>query len=190
MALFNKKLSLDEILKGLKELSPEDQAQVKEKMEDLYKAEDEREIDKIEEEKADDNEIKDEKSEEVADESEEIANDVDEVETEVMDGEETVAETEEKAGETEPTEEVEQIEKESLEQKAQDDELDTAQTARITVIEETLAKMQEVLDGIVDRLDKRDFGYNPSAPAQAQESTARRDAVLRGYAGDKAKNYF
>ena len=75
-----KMANLDEILKGIDKLSPEEQAKVKAKMEDLYKAEDEREIDKIEEDKAEDTEVKDEKSEEVKDESEEIGKDVDEVE--------------------------------------------------------------------------------------------------------------
>ena len=46
----------------------------------IDKAEDEREIDKIEEDKADDDDKKDEKKEEVKEESEEIGKDVDEVE--------------------------------------------------------------------------------------------------------------
>ena len=69
-----KKLTLDEILKGVDQLTPEEQEKVKAKMEDLYKAEDEREIDKVEEEKADSNEVKDEKKEEVSEENEEIGN--------------------------------------------------------------------------------------------------------------------
>ena len=80
MALFNKKLSLDDILKGIENLTPEEKEKVKAKVEDLYKAEDEREIDKVEETKADDAEVKDEKGEEVREESEEIGKDVDELE--------------------------------------------------------------------------------------------------------------
>ena len=53
---------------------------VEDKVEDIDKAEDEREIDKIEEGKADDDEKADEKAEEVKEESEEIGKDVDEVE--------------------------------------------------------------------------------------------------------------
>lgn len=78
-----KKLTLDEILKGVDELAPEEQEKVKAKMDDLYKAEDEREIDKIEEDKADSDAKKDEKAEEVSEESEEIGKDVDEVEEDV-----------------------------------------------------------------------------------------------------------
>lgn len=91
-----KKLSLDEILKGVDELTPEEQEKVKAKMDDLYKAEDEREIDKIEEEKSEDSEVKDEKKEEVSEESEEIGKDVDEVENDVETNEDAIEETEEK----------------------------------------------------------------------------------------------
>lgn len=52
---------------------------LREKEEDVEKAEDEREIDKIERDKAEDPEKKDEKSEEIAEESEEIGKDVDDL---------------------------------------------------------------------------------------------------------------
>ena len=52
---------------------------MEDKLEDIDKAEDEREIDKIEEDKADDVEKSDEKAEEVDEESEEIGKDVDEL---------------------------------------------------------------------------------------------------------------
>ena len=99
MALFKKeekKLTLDDILKGLEDLPEEDRAKVKAKMDDLYKAEDEREIDKIEEEKADSEDVKDKKKEEVSEESEEIGKDVDEVENDVETNEDAIEETEEK----------------------------------------------------------------------------------------------
>ena len=90
-----KKLTLDEILKGVDELTPEEQKKVKAKMEDLYKAEDEREIDKTEEEKSDDEEVKDEKAAEVSEESSEIGKDVDEVEEVIESNEDTKEEVEE-----------------------------------------------------------------------------------------------
>lgn len=116
MGLFNKtpkKLSLDEILTAIDNLSEDEKAEVKAKVEDLYKAEDEREIDKIEEDKADDTEVKDEKSDEVAEESEEIAKDVDTVEEEVETDEEpkTAEETTD-----EPTEETEEAIEEPTEE--------------------------------------------------------------------------
>ena len=80
-------MTLDEILKGIYELPEEDRAKVKDKMDDLYKAEDEREIDKIEEERAEDPETEEDKEEEKEEESEEIAKDVDEVEETAEDAE-------------------------------------------------------------------------------------------------------
>ncbi len=82
MGLFSKKITLDDIMKALPELSDEERAALHEKTGDLYKAEDEREIDKIEEEKADSDTKADEKAEEVKEESEEIGKDVDEIEEE------------------------------------------------------------------------------------------------------------
>lgn len=80
-------MTLDEILKGIDDLPDEEKVKIKAKMDDLYKAEDEREIDKIEEDKSEDSEKKDEKSGEVDEESKEIGKDVDEVEKEVRNDE-------------------------------------------------------------------------------------------------------
>ena len=61
--------------------------QVQDKVEDIEKAEDEREIDKIEEEKADTTEKADEKAEEKNEESEEIGKEVDELKDDKTDDE-------------------------------------------------------------------------------------------------------
>lgn len=95
--MFGKKLSLDDILKAIDNLPDEDKDKVKAKIDDLYKAEDEREIDKIEEEK--EPEDKDEKAEEVADESEEIGKDVDDLEEEASEEEEQEESSDEEAEE-------------------------------------------------------------------------------------------
>ncbi|MBQ8407143.1 MAG: hypothetical protein IJY38_04410 [Clostridia bacterium] len=89
-----KKLSLDEILKGVENLTPEEQQQFKAKMDDLYKAEDERKIDKIEEEKNGTAEVKDEKAEEVSEESEEVGKDL-ETNEDAIEGTEEKVETHE-----------------------------------------------------------------------------------------------
>ncbi len=79
----NKKMAnLDEMLR---ELSDSEKKELHAKLQDLYKAEDEREIDKIEREKADDSEKKDEKLSEERDESKEIGKDVDELEEKIKD---------------------------------------------------------------------------------------------------------
>ncbi|MBQ0099419.1 MAG: hypothetical protein KBS91_02590 [Firmicutes bacterium] len=66
--------------KMLESLTEEEKKELLGKLQDLDKAEDEREIDKIEEEKTEDPEIKEEKAEEVKEESEEIGEKVDETE--------------------------------------------------------------------------------------------------------------
>ena len=80
MGLFTKKYTPDQILELINDLPEEERSELKDKFNDLYKAEDEREIDKIEEEKTDYPETSDEKAEEVTEESGEIGKEVDEIE--------------------------------------------------------------------------------------------------------------
>lgn len=110
--MFGKKRTLDDILKDIDELPEEEKAKLKEKMDDLYKAEDEREIDKVEEDNAENAETENEKAEEVKEENEEIGKDVDETEEEV-EKDEASEEGSEKAPavETESTETAEATEK-------------------------------------------------------------------------------
>ena len=109
MALFDKRSPAEKLLDAYNKLSEEDKKEfhshLQEKVEDVKKAEDEREIDKVEEEKADTKEVKDEKAEEVAEESEEIGKDVKEGETEETAEEEKEPEAEEDEGEIEKAEE-------------------------------------------------------------------------------------
>lgn len=101
--MFGKKLSLDDILKAIDNLPDEDKDKVKAKIDDLYKAEDEREIDKIEEEK--EPEDKDEKTDEIEEESDEIGKDVDDLEEEASKDEEK---EEEKIPDEQPDEEAQE----------------------------------------------------------------------------------
>ena len=207
MAIFGKpkKLSLDEILKGIDGLSAEDKEKVHAKMQDLYKAEDEREIDKIEEDKADDSETKNEKAEEVSEESEEIGKDVEEVENEVTEDEETEGEpieeveteetTEEPTEETETEEEV--VEEESaIEDHKEDDKLTyDALTARINALEEENAKLADKYDELYALLDKREkeqtFGSSPELPEDENaDSEGLNKSVYSAYAGKNAHNYY
>lgn len=79
------KKQMADLDKMLESLSDEEKKELKAKLQDLYKAEDEREIDKVEEEKADDTDVAEEKREEVKEESEEIGKDVDELEDKIED---------------------------------------------------------------------------------------------------------
>ena len=155
MALFGKKkLSLDEVLELVNTLTPEEKAQVKAKMEDLDKAEDEREIDKIEEKKSNDNEIKDEKGEEVNEESEEIGKDVDEVEETIK---EESPEVEEKEEDQEDLGEVEEENKEEI--------LSTL-TNRVTELENQVKELLEIkakMDEFTTK-QREKFGYKGSLP--------------------------
>ena len=148
-----KKLTLDEILKGIENLSDTDKAKIKEKMDDLYKAEDEREIDKIEEEKSDNAETADEKKEEVAEESEEIGKDVDEVEK--------TAE-EDEAEEAEATEEDE-----------------TEATEAETSAEELPAWAKAITDRL-DRIEKYFTGKNENVDDVAKEIYGLGNGVFQG----------
>lgn len=166
MAFFKKKLSLDEILKGIDNLSDEEKAELGVKMKDLYKAEDEREIDKIESEKADNPEIADEKEEEVKEESEEIGKDVDEVEGEV-EKDETAEETpdgKEEVGEVDEDSTEDFSENESARDELANenrDQLIHALTDRVNELEKRLNEFSELYDLMQDFTKKQaeSFGY-------------------------------
>ena len=208
MGLFNKtpkKLTLDEILEGIKYLSDDEKEKVKAKMDDLYKAEDEREIDKIEEDKAEDTEVKDEKTEEVQEESEEIGKDVDEVEDEIEADEpkeneysedkpeevpevEEEVETEEEVVE-EPTEEAVETPEE---QKEEDDKFE-ALFARLQTVEDDYANLMKKYDELYSMLDDKEknanFGATPT-PSEDDETERKDNSVYRAYAGNNAHKYY
>lgn len=194
MSIFGKKkLSLDEILKGIEELSPEEKEKVKDKMQDLYKAEDEREIDKIEGEKTDDPEVKEEKAEEVTEESEEIGKNVDEVKSEV-EGAETTAQPEEQAEETATTEEVETVPTDTPPDTTQDKKAEenaevslSGLMERITGIEEKLAEFGELKQLMEEFTTKqaKEYGYTGAIPGAKKDmrdmsSKELKEGILRG----------
>ena len=148
MALFDKKpkkLTLDEILKGIDGLTAEEKEKVHEKMQDGYKAEDEREIDKIEEDKAETKTEADEKGEEVNEESEEIGKDVDDVEEEIAEDKgETVEEEKEPEPEAEETEEAQEAE-EKIDEHIQGDGEMKAWMQKVT---DTLEELKQAIAGV------------------------------------------
>lgn len=139
--MFGKKRTLDEILKDIANLSDEDKAKIKDKMDDLYKAEDEREVDKIEEDKAENPETKSEKKEEVKEESEEIGKDVDETEDEVEEDEEEESEPTEETDEEEDTEEPDEENSEDEEEPQEDN------TDKLGEILDRLSKIEAAIEG-------------------------------------------
>ena len=158
--MFGKKRTLDEILKDIANLSDEDKAKIKDKMDDLYKAEDEREVDKIEEDKAENPETKSEKKEEVEEESEEIGKDVDETEDEVEEDEEEESEPTEETDEEEDTDEPDE-ENSEADEKPQEDNTD---------------KLGEILDRL-SKIEAAIEGFNRK-PKEADSETADKLSAL------------
>lgn len=139
MALFSKKSSAEEVIKLFEKLSDEDKEIVKshfgEKTEDLEKAEDEREIDKVEEEKADTKDKAEDKAEDVKEESEEIGKDVDE------------------AKEDEPVEETETVDDKDEVEKAEEDKAD-AINAKLEAFMEEFQTYKGKVDKLIAKLDE------------------------------------
>ena len=158
--MFGKKRTLDEILKDIANLSDEDKAKIKDKMDDLYKAEDEREVDKIEEDKAENPETKSEKKEEVEEESEEIGKDVDETEDEAEEDEEEESEPTEEPDEEEDTEETDE-ENSEVDEEPQEDNTD---------------KLGEILDRL-SKIEAAIEGFNRK-PKEADSETADKLSAL------------
>lgn len=68
-------------------------------------------------------------------------------------------------------------------------ELIEAQVAKINALESEIGALKEKIDNIVSNQDKQNFGLSPSADFSGDESSERRNAVLRGYAGRRANDY-
>lgn len=178
MALFGKKSPAEDIIKKFEALSDEDKEAVKkslfgEKAEDLEKAEDEREIDKIEEDKADDPEKADEKKEEVKEESEEIGKDVDEAEADEK--------TEDVPAETEVEEESKEEDKADIEEDVKKhDEVMDGFNARLSALEE---KIMSLFDED-KKDDDKDYGISGEGKRTiVTEEDNRSDDIIKKLGG-------
>lgn len=187
MGIFSKKITLDEILKALDGLTPEEKQKIHEKTADLYKAEDEREIDKIEEEKADTAADADEKAEEVSEESEEIGKDVDEIKDEAAEdgdplaeeAEEDEDEESEEEGDDDAEEEIPEAQPEEMPdeqpevveppldpgEEANVAEIVKSLTEKVNAMEHTLAELTELKAEYEKYVEKQkgNFGYKSGA---------------------------
>ena len=193
MAIFGKKkLSLDEIIKGIEELTDEEKAQVFSAMQPAEPVEEPAE------------------SEEPMTEPEEITEPpAERGEVEKMEeSEEVVEPTEEEMsveGAEQPTvEETEAVEKldvmpnaptETPESTAHEtetpnnyDELIAAQNARIDSLESAISTMMERMEQMVSNFDNQNFGYSPQNYGE-EESSSRISAVMQGYAPRRAGQY-
>ena len=178
MALFGKKSPAEDIIKKFEALSDEDKEAVKkslfgEKAEDLEKAEDEREIDKIEEDKAETPEKADEKKEEVKEESEEIGKDVDEAEADEK--------TEDVPAETEVEDESKEEDKADIEEDVKKhDEVMDGFNARLSALEE---KIMSLFD--TDKKDDdKDYGISGEGKRTiVTEEDNRSDNIIKKLGG-------
>ena len=173
MAIFEKKSPAEKIIELFNKLSDEDKEVVKshfgEKTTDLEKAEDEREVDEIEEKKSDSNEAKEEKAEEVKEESKEIEKDVNEA---ITDESEENKEVEEE----QPTPE----EQEVVEERHED--IFDGLNARLKALEDKFSKM---LDSKEPESKERGIsGYGSSEVNNMDVDRRKEDMIkkLGGYA--------
>ena len=174
MALFDKRSPAEKLLDAYNKLSEEDKKEfhshLQEKVEDVEKAEDEREIDKVEEEKADTKEVKDEKAEEVAEESEEIGKDVKEGETE-----ETAEE--EKEPEKEDEGEIEKAEEDV--EKAKDNKID-ALVEEFNIYKEKVDKLFAKLDELEEPEQSAGLGKQRSVEeAESDEDLSAYEYAMK-----------
>lgn len=199
MSLFGKKkLSVEDILKGIAELSEEEQATVLSSMQkhNAESASETNDTHAVAEESVEAEEVVE--NGEPTNESTESADSVEETELPTETVEETtetnVEETEVEEGDsTEPTAETPtetpQSEEFAQEQGQNYDELFAAQNARITSIESQLTALKEKLENVVANQDKQNFGYSPKAHFDENVDTTRMDAVMQGYAPRRADQY-
>ena len=173
MAIFEKKSPAEKIIELFNKLSDEDKEVVKshfgEKTTDLEKAEDEREVDKIEEEKSDSNEAKEEKAEEVKEESKEIGKDVNEAFAEEPTEEEVAEDS------TPTPEEVEEVEE-------RHEDIFSGLDARLKALEDKFNKMLESKE--LESKERGISGYGSSEVNNMDIDTRRNDMIkkLGGYA--------
>ena len=206
MGLFNRKLSLEDILNAIDGLSDEEKAQVKAKFDAPEQ------VEEVAEEQPSGNEANEPVEETPAEPSqfEEMAKSQGDDGLEEEPIEEQAEEPTEQPTETpmeEPQVELEQTEdggeplaeEPAIEEPAvevppevqkQEQEQDEAQSAKIQALEEKVALLEEKLDQALSALDNKDFGLNPAVPEGGGEDHNRMSAVMRGYAGNDARKYY
>ena len=160
MGLFNKKLSLEEILKAIEGLSDEEKAQIKAKMEQSATVEEEPKMDN-EEEQADNN-----GTEEVTEQPKDVGEEEHVEEPSVEEPTEPSIEEPQPEGEIQPqTEELNGIEQEN-----EEDAL-SGLVDRISALEEKLAQFDE-LKSLMEEYTKKQadsFGYKGAVPGAKKD---------------------
>lgn len=193
MALKIGKLSLEQILQGINELSEEDKAKVSEMLngapEETAPVEEETETVEMTEETPEEN------VEEVEGETEEFA-EAPQEEVEEVSEETAPVENVDVAEDVNAMDEMADAPMETPESTATEetaapnnyDELIAAQTARIDSLESALSTLMERMEQIVSNYDNQNFGYSPNN-YQDEDNSSRMNAVMQGYAPRRAGQY-
>lgn len=164
MALFERKSPYAKLVEDYHKLSPEDREKFHAEILDVKKAEDEREIDKVEAEKAESPEKEDAKREEVKEESKEIGKEINEAE--------------ETHKEEKPIEEVEELPKEEIEK-----ERPLPADDRIDKLTELVNALAEKIDAMAERKEEpKPFGLGSKGFGESREKL--------GTSADERKKYF
>lgn len=190
MSLFGKKkLSLDDILNGIEDLTEEERAQVLAKMQPQEETVEQEEVatDEAVEDGAEETTETSAEGEEPAEsnEPEEESAPVEEEPTpteETDDGEEAPAPVSEAPLET-PTPETEESEAKNY------DEIIAAQDAKINSLESQLSALKATVEQIVSKQDNQNFGHSPRANFDDDVSKSRSDAIFQSYAPRRADQY-
>lgn len=206
MSIFKKKkLSLGDILKGLEALSEYEREQVQKELDYLNSPD----VDEDEEGEIVEETTENEPVEEPVEPTEEVVEEPNETE-EVVETEEQVEEQPVEAVEEPTSEETTEIEEvnepvqdepiseaqgedladELIDEQA-DKELNEAQSAKIQALEAEVSELKEMLNKVLERENNADFGLTQGVtPEKESEDDERYSAVIRGYAGTNARNYF
>lgn len=158
MSLFGKKedkTPFEKLMADYAKLTDEEKAKFKDSLMDVEKAEDEREIDKIEEEKADNPTTAEEKAEDVKEESEEVGKEIDEAKEEVA---EDVKENDNEETATEETDGVtdEDVEEAKEEVEEATEEVEKAQDAKMDAFYQEWEEYKAKVDKLYDRMEALD----------------------------------
>lgn len=177
---FGFKNPFDKIMDMYGSLSDDDKLKFKNSVMDIEKAEDEREIDSIEEQKADDTAVAEDKAEDVAEESAEIGKDIDAVEQAEDVNEPEQVETEEAPADVDVSAPETQVE-------VPDNETTTELNEAPSI---DIQAMQTTLDGMNAKYSELEGKFNDLMQALAERGLTEKDADvgLSGYGkSDMAK---
>ncbi len=178
MSLFGKKTTVEDILKGIDTLSPDDKAAVRAKLEGNEPKADEQPAPEATEKESEETPPEQAKADESADNGEKSTE-------ESAEGAESTEQTEEAEQTSEGTSEEQVTEEQTAEETTGADNSATfdAFSARLQVLEESYAKLLEKYEALVEKAEDKPFGsHGPHVPENIGEDGATEDSrIMRSY---------